>query len=164
MGFSYPVTPSGITTKFVDEQTIATTLKLLSSENNWKRPIVSISEMLKCENRCILEEIKYCFFLQIRIYNNKPPKSSATQELTSFSELHPIVSIPVQAFTNLGQCIKKGLGLRGKRTGFSVWRPESDSQPCGFSDELLQGSSHYSLGKYLIPRVLGGGLMYAKAL
>lgn len=66
--------------------------------------------MLKCENRCILKEIK--FFLQ----------SSATQEFTSVFDRHPIVNIPVQAITilNLGQCNKNSLECRGKGTGFGV--------------------------------------------
>ena len=140
---------------FVDERAIAATccllllFLLLRGKKNWKRPIVSILEMLKCENRCISKERKlFFFFLQ----------SSAAQELTSVFDRHPIVNIPVQAITilNLGQCNKNSLECRGKGTGFGVWRPESDSQPCGFSDELLWRSSHYSLGKHLIQKVLGG--------
>lgn len=89
-----------------------------------------------------LERDNFFFFLQ----------SSATQKLTSVFDLYPIVNIPVQAFTvlNLGQWNKNSLECRGKGTGFGVWRPESDSQHCGFSNELLWGSSHYSLGKHLI--------------
>ena len=98
-----------------------------------------------------LERDKVVFFFFFK-------QSYATQEIKSVFDHHPIVNIPVQAITilNLGQCNKNSLECRGKGTGFGVWRSESDSQPCGFSHELLWGSSHYSLGKHLIQKVLGG--------
>ena len=161
MDFSWPVLPSGLTTKFVDERIIAVTccllllFLLLRGKNNWKRPIVSILEMLKCENRCILKERTFFFFSFFFL------QSSATQKLTSVFDLYPI---PVQAFTvlNLGQCNKNSLECRGKGTGFGVWRPESDSAlwflkwaPLGVKS-LFFGETPNSEGF--------GGLMYAKIL
>ena len=58
------------------------------------------------------EKVVLFFFLQ----------SSATQELTSVFDRHPIVNIPVQAITilNLGQCNKNSRECRGKGPGFGV--------------------------------------------
>lgn len=157
--------PPGLTTTLGDEQTMVTV-------NSWA--VETTENTFSCLNfrdvkmrNYMYLGIKYwcfCFvlFLQIRIYNNIGPKnkklSSATQELTD----HSSISIPLSALESEPKRSKsrtrnkKGLGLGGRRTGFGVWRPESDSQPCNSSDVLLWG-------KYLIPKALGGDFMYAKA-